>query len=141
MSLKLLKNALLQGDIEAAAEAYDAITGENLLSVIKYGETRTPIVPESVVTKPKKKAGRPKKTKQVANKTEGLKGNLFVDNGKDCKDGLDEKLASGIRYERRPPYKPKKIECVQCNSMIEVNSAFVRSEGFRCDKCIRKTRG
>ena len=151
--LELIKNGIIENDLEKIAQGYNALTGEDISPVTKSEPTREPAsrttkpkdtesdeMPSSVRMRseiedftmkrdslPAGKYGR-KETIQVGE-------NQFVDDGSEA-TGEEFKTPEVNPTPRRKPIQMLEVICNSCGRKEEINPAYKTGSYHRCSRCV-----
>ena len=147
--LELIKNGIIENDLEKIAQGYNALTGENISPITTDEPVRrtaesestgsdevSPSVPvrseiEDFTIKrdtlPAGKYGR-KETIQVGE-------NQFVDDGSEA-IGKEFETPDIAPTPRRKPVKMVEVVCNTCGKKEEINPAYKTGTYHRCSRCV-----
>ena len=144
--IELIKEGIMNNDMEKVAQAYSLLTGEKVgqgEGQPATEEVSEPQVPEPQVSGQKEKSKdldfsvEPREDQEAGHytKSEAIQvgENQFVDNGTESTDVTTPDVP---RSTRRPPVKMVEVECHVCGSKEEVNAEYTAGDFHRCDKCV-----
>ena len=151
--LELIKNGIIENDLEKIAQGYNALTGEDISPITTSEPTREPArrtakpedtesdeVSSSVRVRseiedftmkrdslPAGKYGR-KETIQVGE-------NQFVDDGSEA-TGKEFETPDIAPTPRRKPVQMVEVVCHACGKKEEINPAYKTGSYHRCARCV-----
>ena len=147
--LELIKNGIIENDLEKIAQGYNALTGENISSTTTDEPVRRTAEPESAKSDevspsvplrseiedftmkrsalPAGKYGR-KETIQVGE-------NQFVDDGSEAV-GKEFETPDIAPTPRRKPVQMIEVTCHACGKKEEINPAYKTGTYHRCARCV-----
>ncbi len=147
--LELIKNGIIENDLEKIAQGYNALTGENISPITTDEPTRRTAKPESTESDevspsvplrseiedftikrnslPAGKYGR-KETIQVGE-------NQFVDDGSEAV-GKEFETPDIAPTPRRKPVQMVEVVCHACGKKEEINPAYKTGSYHRCARCV-----
>jgi len=156
--LEQIKHGILTGNMQSVADGYSRITNDVVtpkavsktpkLAVDRRRlpqrqQQQTPVfdeaefqVDQQTTAKKMDKEARvePFVPKRRVNLFSDAKDEPLVDyTEKDRQDDIRTRQAPKV--QRRPEYKPVKINCFSCGRSYNVNPAFIVGGGYRCDRC------
>jgi len=147
--LELIKNGIIENDLEKIAQGYNALTGENISPITTDEPARRTAKPESTESDevspsvplrseiedftikrnslPAGKYGR-KETIQVGE-------NQFVDDGSEAV-GKEFETPDIAPTPRRKPIQMVEVVCHACGKKEEINPAYKTGNYHRCARCV-----
>tara|TARA_R100001082_G_scaffold102614_1_gene72858 strand:+ start:2908 stop:3363 length:456 start_codon:yes stop_codon:yes gene_type:complete len=147
--LELIKNGIIENDLEKIAQGYNALTGENISPITTDEPVRRTSNPESTESDevspsvplrseiedftikrnslPAGKYGR-KETIQVGE-------NQFVDDGSEAV-GKEFETPDIAPTPRRKPVQMVEVVCHACGKKEEINPAYKTGNYHRCARCV-----
>ena len=147
--LELIKNGIIENDLEKIAQGYNALTGENISPITTDEPVRRTSNPESTESDevsppvplrseiedftikrnslPAGKYGR-KETIQVGE-------NQFVDDGSEAV-GKEFETPDIAPPPRRKPVQMVEVVCHACGKKEEINPAYKTGNYHRCARCV-----
>jgi hypothetical protein len=147
--LELIKNGIIENDLEKIAQGYNALTGENISPITTDEPVRRTAKPESTESDevsssvplrseiedftikrnslPAGKYGR-KETIQVGE-------NQFVDDGSEAV-GKEFETPDIAPTPRRKPVQMVEVVCHACGKKEEINPAYKTGSYHRCARCV-----
>jgi|TARA_R110000744_G_scaffold138936_3_gene249853 hypothetical protein len=140
--LELIKNGILENDLEKVIQGYTLLTGEEVRPN-KTNDT-TPREAEEVQSQVPVRSSDLDFTVKRDNATVGKGGrkeaiqvgeNQFVDDGLESK-GEEFKTPEISLTPRRKPIQMVEVICNSCGSKEEVNPAYKTGSYHRCSRCV-----
>jgi len=147
--LELIKNGIIENDLEKIAQGYNALTGENISPITTDEPARRTAEPESagsdevspsVPVRSEIEDFTVKRNKLPAGK-HGRKESIQVGENKFVDDRTE---AVGEEFDtpdvsltpRRPPVKMVEVICNACGRKEEINPAYKTGSYHRCSRCV-----